>query len=33
MKAKLRYSFETGGIYRNITISLKDIKKGREKDG
>lgn len=31
MEAKLNNSFKTGGIYRNITISLKDIKKGREK--
>lgn len=33
MEAKLKYSFKTGGIYRNITISLKDIKKGRENNG
>lgn len=33
MKAKLKYSFKAGGIYRDITISLKDIRKGREKDG
>ena len=33
MEAKLNNSFKTGGIYRDITISLKDIKKGREKNG
>lgn len=33
MEAKLKYSFKMGGIYRNITISLKAIKKGRENNG